>query len=184
MMQAFEAGIESLRRAIRSVFDRKDGSRTEITVTHTLPSRELDRCADGLHGILDRTAADLRRLASADVDAIDARPILDRAMHEFALLGFHSRPEEARIMSRYLQQLPDRDYRILRYFKNGKKHTEIAALMGVSIDSVRRSLATTYAELRVQLMYPSDGDDGGLPSRAPSPPRPFKMPMKQTSARY
>lgn len=52
----------------------------------------------------------------------------------------------------YLRELPERDYRILRYFKLGKKHSEIAALMETNVDAVRDSLVKTYADLRIRMI--------------------------------
>jgi hypothetical protein len=56
--------------------------------------------------------------------------------------------------------LPERDLNILRLFKQGKKHREIAELMGTDVESIRRSLVKTYTDLRMR-MRGFDGDDGG-----------------------
>ena len=55
------------------------------------------------------------------------------------------------MMERCLEELPDRDFTILRHFKQGKKHREIAELMGTDVDTVRRSLIKTYADLRMKM---------------------------------
>lgn len=182
MMQAFEEEMRSLRRAIRLWLDRIGWPRDARSAAGEKLARDLGLPSDMVSCILDRTAADLRKLSRADADDIDARPIIDRAVHELSKLGYHSRPLEEAIMERYLQELPDRDYHILRYFKQGKKHSEIAKLLNTSVESVRRSLVGTYAELRIRLNS-TDGDDGGMPT-ASQPPAPgsFK-PIKQTSLR-
>lgn len=114
---------------------------------------------DEVSAILDRTAADLRRM-SADDEDMDARPIIDRAVLELSQLGFNARPGEEAIMERYLEELPDRDYQILRHFKQGKKHSEIAELLGTNLDAVRGSLVKTYTDMRMA-MTESGGSDGG-----------------------
>lgn len=182
MMQAFEQEMRSLRRAIRNWLDRIGWPRDAQSVASEKLAQDLGLPTDMVSDILDRTAADLRKLSNEDADSIDARPIIDRAVHELSKLGFHSRPYEEAIMERYLQELPDRDYQILRHFKQGKKHYEIAELMGTNVDAVRRSLVKTYAELRMRMIDSSDGDDGGMPTATPQPPASsYNKPIKQTS---
>jgi DNA-directed RNA polymerase specialized sigma subunit len=183
MMQAFEQELRSLRRAIRDWMERMGWPRGTQSVASEKLAQDLGLPADKVSSILDRTAADLRKMSSADTDNIDARPIIDRAVHELAKLGFHSRPFEEAIMERYLQELPDRDYEILRLFKQGKRHSEIAELLGTNVDSVRSSLVKTYSELRIRIVSPGDGDGGGMPTAPPSPSS-FNKPMKQTSLRH
>ena len=60
-------------------------------------------------------------------------------------------------MERCLEELPERDLTILRHFKQGRKHREIAALMGTDLESVRRSLVKTYADLRMKMRNPDGG---------------------------
>jgi RNA polymerase sigma factor (sigma-70 family) len=181
-MQAFEQEITSLRRAIRHWLQRIGWSRDAQSLAGEKLAQDLGLPADLVSGILDRTAADLRKLSSVDADDLDARPIIERAVHDLSKLGFHSRPFEEELMEQYLQQLPDRDYEILRHFKQGRKHSEIAELMGTNVESVRRSLVKTYADLRVRMIDSNDGDGGGMPT-APSTPNSFNEPMKQTSLR-
>jgi hypothetical protein len=77
--------------------------------------------------------------------------------------------------------LPERDYQILRYFKLGKKHSEIAAIMDTNVDTVRASLVKTYADLRLR-MIATDDDGGGEPtSQVPYSNTFVKQPLKQTS---
>jgi DNA-directed RNA polymerase specialized sigma subunit len=183
MMQAFEQEMKLLRRAIRHWLGRIGWPRDAQQAASDKLAQDLGLPTDRVSDILDRTAADLRKLSSADADSIDARPIIDHAVQDLSKLGFHSRPFEEAIMEQYLQQLPDRDYEILRYFKQGRKHSEIAELMGMNVDSVRRSLVKTYADLRVRMIDSSDGDGGGLPT-APPTPSSFNKPIKQTSLRH
>jgi len=49
-------------------------------------------------------------------------------------LGKAFSAQEEAIMVRYLERLPNFDYRILEYFKAGKKHCEIAAQLGTDED--------------------------------------------------
>lgn len=184
MMQAFEEEVRSLRRAIRQVMNRIGWLRSARSAAGAKLAQDLGLPTEMVSSILDRTADDLRKLSSADTDTIDARPIIDRAVHDLSRLGFHSRPFEEAIMERYLQELPDRDYHILRYFKQGKKHSQIAELLGTNVDSVRRSLVRTYAELRLRLINSHDGDDGGIPNATQSSATgSFHEPMKHTSLR-
>lgn len=69
-----------------------------------------------------------------------------------------------RLTDRFLDQLPDRDYEILRHFKLGKKHSEIAELMGMDIEDVRRSLTDTYVGLMMLVWSPGPDGDDGLPA--------------------
>ncbi len=71
-------------------------------------------------------------------------------------------------MERYLQELPEHDYQILRHFKLGKKHSEIAELLTISVEEVRSSLVKTYAELRMRMIASTDDGGGGEPCEAPS----------------
>lgn len=181
-MPSVEQQKKSLRRAIRHWLDRMGWPRDAQSVASERLAHDLGLPTDPVSDILDRTAAELRKLASADADDIDARPIIDRAVHELSQLGFHARPFEEAILERYLQELPDRDYLILRYFKLGKKHSEIAELLGTTVDSVRDSLVNTYAELRIRLINSTDGD-GGVPNTSPPPASSFNEPMKRTMER-
>jgi NAD(P)-dependent dehydrogenase (short-subunit alcohol dehydrogenase family) len=182
--QAYEAELKcQVRRAIRHWLDRIGWPRDAQSVASDKLAEDLGLPAEIVSGILDRTAADLRKLATADTDNIDARPIIDRAVHELAKLGFHARPFEEAIMERYLQELPDRDYQILRYYKQGKKHSEIAELLGTNVDAVRSSLVKTYAELRIRMIDSGDDSGGGMPA-APPAASSFNKPMKQTSLRH
>jgi DNA-directed RNA polymerase specialized sigma24 family protein len=109
--------------------------------------------------VLDQTAAELRQLAAVD-EASDARPIINKAIDELAKYGYYSRPHEDALMERCLKELPDHDLTILRHFKEGTKHREIAALMGTDVESVRRSLVKTYADLRMKMRSYKDGGNG------------------------
>lgn len=124
-------------------------------------AHDLDVPADVVSRILEQTVNDLRRLAAID-DASDARPILNKAMNEFAKYGYDSRPCEEAMMERCLEQLPERDLTILRHFKQGRTHHEIAQLMGTDVEDVRRSLVKTYADLRMRMIGMSGG---GPPSK-------------------
>jgi DNA-directed RNA polymerase specialized sigma subunit len=183
MMQAFEQELRSLRRAIRQWLERMGWPRDAQSVAGEKLAQDLGLPSDRVSGILDRTAADLRKLSTADADNLDARPIIERAVLELSQLGFHSRPAEEAIMERYLEELPDRDYQILRHFKQGKKHSEIAELLGTNIDAVRGSLVKTYADLRIRILSSNDDDGGGMAAVQP-PASSFDKPMKQTSLRH
>lgn len=183
MLQAFEEEMRSLRRVIRHWLSRMGWPRDAQTEASEKLARDLRLPSDMVSSILDRTAADLRKLSREDAGNLDARPIIDRAVNDLSKLGFHSRPVEESIMDRYLDELPDTDYQILRCFKQGMRHLEIADLLNMSVDEVRDSLVKTYADLRMRMLDSNDGDDGGLPTRAPPPARSLDKPMKQTSLR-
>lgn len=136
-------------------------------------ARDLGLPTDAVSGILDRTADDLRKLSAIESDDIDARPIIDRAVSDLSKLGFQSRPFEEAAMERYLQELPERDYHILCFFKTGKRHSEIAALMDTDVESVRNSLVKTYADLRIRMIACEDA--------APTAPLPQAAPQTQAS---
>lgn len=147
-----------LRGIIQSLLER---NRTRVTedaqaVASARLARDLGLPNSEVSRILDRTAADLRRLSDTS-DDVDARPIIDRAVSELSNLGFQSRPFDEGVMERYLEELPPADYQVLRHFKAGKKHSEIAALMKTDVETIRRSLVKTYADLRIR-MISSDGE--------------------------
>lgn len=187
-MQALQEETRSLRRAIRYWLQRAGwlrDARSEVGEKH---AQDLSLPSTAASDILDRAAADLRRLSSKraneDDDGVDARHIIERTVRDLSRLGFHCRPFEAAIMEHYLQQLPKRDYQILRYFKQGRKHHEIATAMGMDVNSVRRSLVKTYAELRIRMINSHDDGGGGLPAIEQLSQRSFDEPMRQTALRH
>jgi hypothetical protein len=173
-MQAHEQDSNTLRRAIRNWFDkitRRRDPEAQSSASETL-AYEFGLPADVASQILDRTAADLRSLAESSGTNVDIHAIIDRAVGELSRLGFHSRPFDPALLEQCLKELPRYDYQILRYFKQGKKHSEIAALMKTDVVSVRRSLVQTYADLRMKMTRPPGGGDGGMPC---DPPRAQSM---------
>lgn len=185
MMQAFEEGTRTLRRAMRNALERMGWPQAAESIASARLARDLGLPNNEVSRILDRTAADLRKLSRIESDDIDARPIIDRAVSDLSKLGFQSRPFEEAAMERYLQELPDRDYQILRHFKAGKRHSEIATLMDTDVEMIRSSLVKTYADLRIR-MISTDDDGGGLPaSKVPPPSNTFvEQSLKQTSLRH
>jgi len=183
-MPAFEEEMRSLRRTVRHWLEWIRGSRGAESATSIRLAHDLGLPSDQVSRILDRTAADLRKLSATDSDDADARPIIDRAVNELSRLGFQSRPVEEATMERYLQELPQRDYQILRHFKLGKKHSEIAELMNTDEEAVRSSLVKTYADLRIRMISSTDDDGGGAPAReVPQPSNTYaEAPFKHTSA--
>ncbi|HEY0685069.1 MAG TPA: sigma factor-like helix-turn-helix DNA-binding protein [Steroidobacter sp.] len=177
-MPTFEQKMSSLRRAIGHCLS---GIRWRNVPKAEAPKLTPDagNPPDIVSSILDRTAADLRKLSASDED-FDARPIIDRAVQELGQLGFQSRPVEEALMDRYLEELPETDYQILRHFKQGMKHSEIAELMGTDVRSVRSSLIKTYSDLRMR-MHGSDDGGGGLPAEEPPHSKSMHKPMKLTS---
>ena len=141
--------MTALRRALRAWLERVGWRLGHGTVSRSL-AQDLGVPPEVVNRVLEQTAADLRQLAAID-DASDARPIINKAIDELAKYGYHSRPCEEAMMERCLEELPDHDFTILRHFKQGKKHREIAELMGTDVDTVRRSLIKTYADLRMKM---------------------------------
>ena len=195
MMQAFEEKMRSLRRRVRHWLEPVREPReaaSEPTATHA-PSvdsgtsarlaRDLGLPHDEVSRILDRTAADLRQLSDSESDDVDARPIIDRAVSELAKLGFESRPFEEAAMEQFLRELPERDYQILRLFKLGSKHSEIAARMDTTVEAVRSSLVKTYAELRMRMIGSSDDGGGGEPCEV-APSQTYTKAFKQPSLHH
>lgn len=183
MMPAFQEEMRSLRRAMRHILERMGWPQGAESVASARLARDLGLPNDAVSRILDRTADDLRRLSAIESEDVDARPIIDRAVSDLSKLGFQSRPFEEAAMERYLQELPEPDYQILRYFKAGKKHSEIAATMGINVEAVRNSLVKTYADLRIR-MITTDDDGGGMPASKAPPSNTFlEQPVQQTSVR-
>ncbi|MET0536216.1 MAG: hypothetical protein ABW171_18520 [Steroidobacter sp.] len=160
--------MTALRRVIRHWLQKVGVGRNEISAVSRSLAHDLGAPPDVVSRILDRTAADLRELAAID-EASDARPIINRAITELAQYGYHSRPFEEAMMERCLDELPERDLNILRHFKQGKKHREIAVLMNTDVDSVRRSLVKTYADLRMRMSTLGDGGGEAMPAPGEQP---------------
>lgn len=150
--------MTALRRVIRHWLERVGWRRGQGSAVSRSLAQDLGVPPEVVSRVLEQTTADLRQLAAID-EASDARPIINKAIDELAKYGYHSRPCEEALMEQCLDELPERDFTILRHFKQGKKHREIAALMGTDVESVRRSLVKTYADLRMRLR--SHGGDGG-----------------------
>lgn len=142
--------MTALRRVLRDWMERVGWRRTQIREVSRSLAADLGAPPEVVNRVLEQTAADLRNLAEVD-DASDARPIINKAIHELSKYGHHSRPSEEAMMERCLAELPERDLTILRYFKQGKKHREIAELMDTDLQSVRCSLVKTYADLRMKM---------------------------------
>jgi DNA-directed RNA polymerase specialized sigma24 family protein len=102
---------------------------------------------DAIHRILDQTAADLREAESDQ----DCGPIINKAIEELNKYAPEPRPFEEATMERCLGELPEREFTMLRHFKQGKKHREIAELMDTDVESVRRTLIQTYSDLRMKM---------------------------------
>lgn len=152
--------MTALRRVLRDWLQRVGWRRGQASAVSRSLAHDLGVPPEVVSRVLERTAADLRELAEID-EASDARPIINKAIDELAKYGYRSPPYEEAMMEQCLQQLPERDLTILRHFKQGKKHREIAELMGTDLDSVRRSLVKTYADLRMRMRSFEDGGDGG-----------------------
>jgi hypothetical protein len=161
MKQGLEQEMTALRRVLRHWLERVGWRRHHSAAVSQSLAHDLGVPADVVSRILDQTTADLRRLAAVD-EASDARPIINKAIDELAKYGYHSRPCEEAMMERCLEALPERDLTILRHFKQGKKHREIATLLGTDVESVRRSLVKTYADLRMKMRSYDDGGGEGL----------------------
>lgn len=162
-MQALEEEFTTLRRAIRHWLNRMVGRRDTRSLASKSLAHDMGLPPDVVSGILDRTAAELRKLSVSD-DSGDARAIIDRAASELAKVGTRSQAFEEATLDSYLGELPDRDYDILRHFKQGRKHGEIATLMGTDVESVRRSLVKTYADLRMRMISCNGGDGDTIPA--------------------
>ena len=156
--------MTTLRRVIRHCLDKIGvrqsawGDRATRATSRNL-AQDLGLPPEVVSRVLDQAAADLRNLA-ANSDTADARPVINKAVNELAKFGFRSQPFDTAAMDRCLEQLSEPDLAILRHFKEGMKHAEIAALMGTDVESVRRSLVKTYADLRIKMMGWDDDDDG------------------------
>lgn len=159
--------MTALRRVLRDWLQRVSWRRGQASAVSRSLAHDLGAPPEVVSRVLERTAADLRQLAAVD-EASDARPIINKAIDELARYGYHSRPCEEAMMERCLEELPECDLTILRYFKQGKKHREIAELMGTDLDSVRRSLVKTYADLRMKMRSFENGGGDGHESSSPA----------------
>lgn len=162
-MQALDQEFTTLRRAIRQWLNRIGWRRDPTATASRRLASDLGLSSDVVTRILDQTAAELRKLSVSD-DSTGARAIIDRATDELVKFGIRSRPVEEAALDRYLGELSGRDYAILRHFKQGRKHAEIATLMGTDVESVRRSLVKTYADLRMRMISSNGGDGDALPA--------------------
>jgi DNA-directed RNA polymerase specialized sigma subunit len=173
MKQGLEQEMSALRRVLRDWLERVGWRREQTSAVSRSLAQDLGAPPEVVSRVLEQTAADLRQLAEVD-DASDARPIINKAIDELAKYGYHSRPCEEAMMERCLEQLPERDLTILRYFKQGKKHREIAELLGTDVDSVRRSLVKTYADLRMRMRgFEGGGGNDGLQTQSEAQQRKF-----------
>lgn len=155
----------SAKRCIREWLEKLRPRRSNIAaISHSL-AVDLGVQPKATYRILHQTMHELYELAAKD-DAVDARPVINKAINELARHGDHWHPSEEAMMERCLGELPERDFTTLCYFKQGKKHREIAALMGTDVESVRRSLVKTYTDLRMKMMN-TGGDGAGEPLEAP-----------------
>lgn len=158
-MQAYGQEKTTLRRAICHWLERKGWRKVPSQVSIDL-AKDLGLPTDAVSRVLDRTAAELRDFAWSD-ETSDARIIINRAVNELAQYGYRSQPFQEAAMNQYLEQLGEPDISILRHFKSGMRHIDIARLMGTDVESVRRSLVKTYADLRMKLSgWEDDGGDG------------------------
>jgi hypothetical protein len=123
-------------------------------------ARDLALPPEIVSQILDQAAADLRKLEPDNGDAV---PIISKAVRELASHGFHAQPLDDAALTRYLKQVQEPHLTILDHYRAGMKHTEIAALLHMDKQAVLRSLAKTYADLRMKMM----GDDRELQSTDP-----------------
>ena len=164
--------MTGLRRVLLAWWHRVSWRRGHTTAVSRSLAHDLGVPTDVVSRILDQTAADLRRLATLD-EASDPRPVINRAINELARYGYHSHPSEEALMERCLEKLPERDLTILRHFKQGRKHREIAAFMGTDVESVRRSLVKTYADLRMKMRSHDDGGGEALALEGEAPERKF-----------
>lgn len=134
--------------------------RDRASVTPVPTSKERDRVSRD--GIFNRACAELSRLTEDDMHP---RLALLRATSEFARL--HERlgpqPEDA-LIARFLERLPARDLQMFRHRQQGKQLTENAALMGADVETVRRSLAKTYFDLRMLIKESPNPDGDGEPA--------------------
>lgn len=149
----------SARRRIYEWFQKLRRRQSNVAaVSHSL-THDTGVPPEAMGRILHQAMAELRDLAAKD-KAADAWPIINKAVNELAKHGPRSHPLEEAIIQRYVDELPERDFNILRLFNQGKKHRKIAILLGTDVESVRRSLVKTYADLRMKMINSGGGGDG------------------------
>jgi DNA-directed RNA polymerase specialized sigma subunit len=168
MKQGPDQEMTALRRVIRQWLERVGWRRGQTGAVSRSLAHDLGVPPEVVSRVLEQTTADLRQLAAID-ETSDARPIINKAIDELAKYGYRSRPYEEALMEQCLDELPERDFTILRQYNQGKKHREIAALRGTDVESVRRSLVKTYADLRMRLRSHDDG--GGHTLEAANEPQ-------------
>lgn len=146
-----------MQRAIRQFIGKLSHGRATSVISLSL-AQDIGLPADVVTRVLDQAAADLRNL---EPNGSGVQTIIKKAVTELKQHDLHSQPFDTAAMDRCLKELAEPDLAILRHFKEGMKHADIAALLGTDVESVRRSLVRTYADLRIKMMGWDDGDGGG-----------------------
>jgi hypothetical protein len=73
-------------------------------------------------------------------------------------------PLDEAALTFHLQQVPEPHLTILRHYRTGMKHTEIAELLQMDKQAVLRSLVKTYADLRMKMIGGQDGVNQETPA--------------------
>jgi DNA-directed RNA polymerase specialized sigma subunit len=107
---------------------------------------------DTMTRVLAEAREELQALAAIDV-ASDARPVINKAIDKLAEYGrWGSRSRDDALLNRWAQQLPEREYMMLRLWKKeGRSHAEIAEILGTDVESVRTTLVKVYVDLRMKM---------------------------------
>lgn len=131
---------------------------TGIAVASERLSRDLgvaDKHSEYMvHQVLRETAAELRKLPRTG-DVYPGR-VIDRAVAQLQELNYQPNDEE--IVDRCLDELPAGAYAALRLLKAGKSHQEIADELNTDVETIRRSLTSTYAYIRIQVIAGNEPD--------------------------
>lgn len=123
--------MSTLRRAIHGLLDSRASERITKVIS-----------------VFTEAAEDIRAAADTD-DAIVAA--IDNTTQALIQLGFDARPINEIALEQHISEIPEPDGSILREFRAGRSFNEIAALIGARKEDVLRSVARSYARLRVNM---------------------------------
>jgi DNA-binding MarR family transcriptional regulator len=151
--------MSTLRRAIRQGLHKLGWSRRQTIAAGRDLARDLALPPEIVSKILDQAAADLR-----DIGTADGCLIVNKAVNELAKYGLHSQPLDETALKFHLQQVPEPHLTILRHYRSGMKHGEIAELLQMDKQTVLRSLVKTYADLRMKMIGGQAGEHPETPA--------------------
>jgi hypothetical protein len=133
--------VSALRQKIRGLWPAREkwavtkDFALEAGLDDAVVARVFDDMADQLRSNADNPAA-----------------YIETAIGELSRHGLDVAPLDEAALEKLLSAVPEPDATIMREYKSGKLHWQIAEQMGIAPAVVMRSLARTYADLRVRML--------------------------------